>query len=492
MFATQTVNTASRMESTGQRNRIQISETTAQLLIESGRENWIRKREDLVHAKGKGEIQTYWVLTCKKSRQRGLEERPKFIQPSFLDSGSDLGSVGSGNLSDWAIEDLDDSAREQLDAPSVMLGATAERLIDWQVDLLLRLIKQIIAGRHRQVISPMGMGAMSDMDDTLPVDSISESIELPEFDPKAARARAQAQSSVVEVPDVVISELREFVTMIATRYRDNPFHCFAHAAHVSMSCQKILNRITSPEDVNYRRNSIHAVASDIHECTYGITSDPLTQLAIMVATLAHDVDHTGMTSFGVCRPLLVSKQLLTLTLYSFLLSGVPNPQRNKEEPELADKYHGRSIAEQNSIDLTWSSLMNPKFQNLQEAIFSSVDEIRRFRQLLVNLIMATDIFEPQQKAARNARWEKAFHTNHSLGVENSEYRTLKASIVIEHIIQAADVSHTMQHWHVYVRWNEKLFQEMYRAYENGRSQKDPSEGWYKGEIWFFDNYGKPP
>jgi hypothetical protein len=32
---------------------------------------------------------------------------------------------------------------------------------------------------------------------------------------------------------------------------------------------------------------------------------------------------------------------------------------------------------------------------------------------------------------------------------------------------------------------------MYIAYKSGRSDKDPSEGWYKGEIWFFDNYVIP-
>jgi hypothetical protein len=180
---------------------------------------------------------------------------------------------------------------------------------------------------------------------------------------------------------------------------------------------------------------------------------------------------------------------LTFNFASFV--GVPNPQRNKEEPDLAKKYQSRSIAEQNSIDMAWSLLMSPKLQNLYEAIFTSKREVRRFRQLLVNLIMATDIFEPNQKAARDARWEKVFHSDLRDKVEGGEYRTLKASIVIEHIIQAADVSHTMQHWQVYVKWNERLFQEMYRAFESGRSEKDPSEGWYKGEIWFFDNYGKP-
>ena len=32
---------------------------------------------------------------------------------------------------------------------------------------------------------------------------------------------------------------------------------------------------------------------------------------------------------------------------------------------------------------------------------------------------------------------------------------------------------------------------MYTAFKEGRSDKDPSDGWYKGEIWFFDNYVIP-
>ena len=56
------------------------------------------------------------------------------------------------------------------------------------------------------------------------------------------------------------------------------------------------------------------------------------------------------------------------------------------------------------------------------------------------------------------------------------------------IIQASDVSHTMQHWHIYRKWNKRLFTEMYVAFRQGRMAKDPSTFWYKGEIGFFDNY----
>lgn len=56
-----TVNTASRMESTGGANKIQVSQSTADLLMAAGKVTWLEKRETLVVAKGKGSMQTYWV-----------------------------------------------------------------------------------------------------------------------------------------------------------------------------------------------------------------------------------------------------------------------------------------------------------------------------------------------------------------------------------------------------------------------------------------------
>lgn len=52
-----TVNTASRMESNGVMGKIHCSESTAGLLPE----RWLTPREDKIVAKGKGEMQTYWV-----------------------------------------------------------------------------------------------------------------------------------------------------------------------------------------------------------------------------------------------------------------------------------------------------------------------------------------------------------------------------------------------------------------------------------------------
>ena len=60
-----TVNTASRMESTGIPRRIQASQTTADALILQGKQSWLVPRKEKVVAKGKGEMQTYF-LECKE------------------------------------------------------------------------------------------------------------------------------------------------------------------------------------------------------------------------------------------------------------------------------------------------------------------------------------------------------------------------------------------------------------------------------------------
>lgn len=104
--------------------------------------------------------------------------------------------------------------------------------------------------------------------------------------------------------------------------------------------------------------------------------------------------------------------------------------------------------------------------------------------------MATDICDKELGAMRKDRWAVAF-SGEKVDSTMEEAVNRKATIVIEHLIQASDVSHTMQHWHIFKRWNQRLFFEMYAAYKAGRADKDPSEFWYQGEIGFFDFYVIP-
>jgi hypothetical protein len=230
-----------------------------------------------------------------------------------------------------------------------------------------------------------------------------------------------------------------------------------------MSVNKLLSRvvtpdIAAPDNLNSMRRGREEVAAEIHNFTHGITSDPMAVFAIVFAALIHDVDH----------------------------QGVSNVQLIKEEPAMGELYRNKSVAEQNSLDVAWDMLMSPRFKNLRKYIFGTQSELLKFRQLIVNVVLATDIFDKELGQLRKDRWERAFHNDGSL--PGSVINDLRATIVMEHIIQASDVSHTMQHWHVYQKWNRRLFEEMHRAWKEGRMGADPREFWYKGEIGFFDNY----
>ncbi|EJK67428.1 hypothetical protein THAOC_11540, partial [Thalassiosira oceanica] len=67
-------------------------------------------------------------------------------------------------------------------------------------------------------------------------------------------------------------------------------------------------------------------------------------------------------------------------------------------------------------------------------------------------------------------------------------RSLKATLTLEQIMQASVVAHTMQHWQTFLKWNRRLYKELSKGYSEGRGTFDPRDGWYKGEIGFFDFY----
>jgi len=85
--------------------------------------------------------------------------------------------------------------------------------------------------------------------------------------------------------------------------------------------------------------------------------------------------------------------------------------------------------------------MQDEFVHFRSVLCATKHDLQHFRNLVVNSVMATDIMDKELKELRNSRWKCAFN-----GEDTSrEAVNRKATIVIEHLIQASDVSHTMQH-----------------------------------------------
>lgn len=488
-----TVHMAERLESTGERGKIQISQDTADLLIAGGMSGMIQGRRELVRTPGKGDMKTFWLnikvdgpdalddvdleplsiwpkslpsLDMRKEKMKSMGAKPTKSLPPSKEKKEKSGTIAMiderrrlldpEGRQDWGDATLDSRVQN-----TITQYDKIQRLVDWNVDLLYGHLKAIVANRIAAGNPPQCVKGLEHniRKDMTVLDEVTEIITLPQFNPNAVASRIDP--SVVELEPEVVVQLRDYVTVIASMYRPNPFHNFEHASHVTMSVNKLLARIVTPELGEGALYSPSGIASHRHEYTYGITSDPLTQFAVVFSALIHDVDHPGVSNF----------QLI------------------KEEAFIATLYRNKSVAEQNSVDLAWDLLMDDSYDALRRCIYSTETELQRFRQVVVNVVLATDIFDQELKALRNNRWDRAFHQRLSASQHgSSDDPDRKATIVIEHIIQASDVAHTMQHWHVYSKWNERLFQEMYANYCSGRSDKNPAEGWYFGEISFFDNY----
>jgi 3'5'-cyclic nucleotide phosphodiesterase len=407
-------------------------------LEEAGKGHWLTKRRDQVEAKGKGIMTTYWLnIHSTKSSHTTT-------------TSSQTASSESHSLE---IEPL---SNDKLDMS-----------IDWICEILQNHIKRIVSKRTMESRPNTVSRQLNFVSDGkgIPLDEVVESICLPGYHDDASDTTSIG-IKVFDIPSNVTTQLRQYIAMIANAYRTNPFHNFEHACHVTMSVSKLLMRIGNPNrDINPTsgRELLWKADSDhpqriVHDNSHGITSDPITIFAIVLAAVIHDVDHRG----------------------------VSNLQLIHEEKLVAERYRCQSVAEQNSFDIAWSLLASDPFVELRQYIFSTQDEVDRFRQVFVNAVLATDIMDKELNELRQQRWNQAFSTEE---VDNTNIQqNRKATIVIEHLIQASDVAHTMQHWHVYRKWNTLLFQEMYMAYQTGRMATNPGEFWYHGELAFFDNY----
>jgi Adenylate and Guanylate cyclase catalytic domain len=256
-----TVNFASRMESTGQRNRIQCSEATADLLVAGGKKHWIHLRDELVHAKGKGNVQTYWIIPRSNSdkgangsfhnsfsstktnsivylkcrRQGGLSSHHSLSRRrlssdhtqnasrrSLMTSSQHVSQLWSSSLDakfDHMMEDEDFDGFEHTNRQ--------ERLIEWNVEILADLLRRIVA--HRQtnnipVADPSYQFCLKYKENHTALDELTEIIPLggggagdatKERDNMDASMYLDIDPDTIVLPKKVGEQLRDYVNMVA-------------------------------------------------------------------------------------------------------------------------------------------------------------------------------------------------------------------------------------------------------------------------------------
>ena len=178
------MNTASRIESSGMPNRIHVSQEYADLLIAAGKAKWLSKRDDAIVAKGKGELQTYWLHLGSG--------------PGSTRSSSDGGAVSVSGGSDDMEETNETGGMDFHDKIGMLrkaeLNVKTQRLVNWNSSVLLKTLIEVVAQRNAG---------------------------LPET------------KQTVITPEVT-EQITQYVSEVASRYLDNPFHNYEHVSTLSI------------------------------------------------------------------------------------------------------------------------------------------------------------------------------------------------------------------------------------------------------------------
>ena len=144
---------------------------------------WVTKREDLVVAKGKGTMQMHWLKIDAASRAPSVVEQ------------SEGGAEGSGECQ-WGNNE----------------ACNIARLVDWNVEMLLQLLKQVMAGH--KVACTTGASWKEPMKgnkgskETVPSDEVAKIVMSPGFDSKKSQ---QNLATDFNLGDAAEPELHEFV-----------------------------------------------------------------------------------------------------------------------------------------------------------------------------------------------------------------------------------------------------------------------------------------
>lgn len=171
-----------------------------------------------------------------------------------------------------------------------------------------------------------------------------------------------------QISEDVLDQLKKYVKVILSRYQKVPYHNMEHCYHVTISVNKLMDMI------------LQLVPGADRAPTFGFRDDPLMHFALLFSALIHDVEH----------------------------HGISNRQLANEDDLLAIQYNDTSISEHRSLYIAFSELLKPEYQLMRKALFPEVDDYRRFRSAVINVVLTTDIASPERSQISKSKWKEAF------------------------------------------------------------------------------------
>jgi hypothetical protein len=272
--------------------------------------------------------------------------------------------------------------------------------------------------------------------------------------------------------------------------------------------------------------------------SFGIGEDPMISFAMLFSALIHDVGHTGVpnsvlveeedelailhndVSVAEQNSLQIAFSMLQRDEFAGLKRCIYNTPENRRSfrKKVISMVMVTDISDQERVQIVasrWNAAFPPVSQDPELDVLLAERRHSRSFQVghpqphpLKKAIQSTEL-----KAAISRRRFSMFSTDAAveefanktqrLGIRRSmdfsgklldAYNSadqLQQHAVLETMMNAADVAHTMQSFRVFVKWNKRLLRELYIAHMSGRLSFDPCENWYENQIGFFTYYIVP-
>lgn len=75
-------------------------------------------------------------------------------------------------------------------------------------------------------------------------------------------------------------------------------------------------------------------------------------------------------------------------------------------------------------------------------------------------------------------------------VDYDEPDPMRSAVIIELLLKAADVAHSLQGWETYIKWSDRMFMELAAAHADDRGH-DPAATWFENQTMIMENYLLP-
>lgn len=240
-------------------------------------------------------MQTFWVQVRSMIPLASGTMANRSTVDSGITDDDDASSLGEMSV------DFTPNWEQDVTPENLVLGDRLQRLVNWNVDQLIKLLKRVVSNREGQEAEDMIDAADFDLrTDTSILQEVTEIITFPK--PGASAGDVKGDCEHLSLDTKVVAQLHEYMTMIAKSYNnDNAYSNFAHSSHTAMAITTWLSHVipapppekSSKDIYELELNLSGETNSSLSKSLFALRSDPLTHFALVYSSLIKDLDHTG-------------------------------------------------------------------------------------------------------------------------------------------------------------------------------------------------------